>query len=177
VLSQAFSIALADDGTLYIADTDNRCIRAVTTDGTIVPVVDGLSRPEHIRWADGALWVADAGDNQILRVDPASGEMTVIAGSGEPAYTGDGGPATAAALNDPWGVTVVDGEVWIADSGNAAIRRVGTDGIIETVAGGTQGYADGPAEDAAFCLPTDVVAGDGGMYVADYCNGVVRRLE
>lgn len=177
VFSEAASIALADDGTLYVADTANACIRAVTVGGTVEAVADGFQRPQHIRWAEGALWIADAGHNQIIRLDPASGAREVIAGSGLSGYSGDGGDARDATLSEPWGVAVVDGEVWIADSGNEAIRRVGVDGVIETMAGGREGYVDGPAEDAAFCFPTDVAPGDGGLYVADYCNGAVRQLR
>jgi len=69
-----------------------------------------------------------------VRMIDTSGRITTVAGTGVPGYTGDGGPATLAALNEPAGLAVDDaGNLYIADAGNGAIRMVDTRGIITTV--------------------------------------------
>src|SRR6185503_10423970 len=84
---------------------------------------------------DGSLYIADNLNNRIRRVAP-DGIITTVAGPGVPAFGGDGGPATAAQLNLPQDVAVgPDGSLYIADTHNYRIRRVGPDGIISTVAG------------------------------------------
>ena len=177
VLSEAWSVAVGDDGTLYIADTFNHAVRAVDPTGTLHTLAEGLLGPQQVRWADGALWIADAGHHQVVRLDPATGERRVIAGTGIAGYDGDGGPATEATLRSPWGIAVIAGEVWIADSGNAAIRRVDAEGGIDTVAGGREGFEDGAALEASFYFPVGIVGGEEGVYVADYRNGAVRYLR
>ena len=70
----------------------------------------------------GNLYIADTGHNRIRKVSP-DGTITTIAGNGTCCYSGDGGPAAAAQLNLPWGLWVDGGgSVWVADSGNNAIR-------------------------------------------------------
>ena len=90
--------------------------------------------------SQGDLFIADSANNVIREVTPA-GIITTVAGTGAAGYTGDGGPATAATLNDPTGVAVdAQGDLFIADSGNNVIREV-TAGTISTVAGtGAAGY-------------------------------------
>jgi serine/threonine-protein kinase len=84
---------------------------------------------------DGSLYVADAGAHRVRRVDPA-GIITTVAGVGERGCTGDGGPATAAALAAPSGLAVgPEGSLYIADASNNRIRRVTPDGRITTYAG------------------------------------------
>ena len=84
----------------------------------------------------GNLYIADAGNNRIRRVD-ADGIITTIAGTGEESFGGDGGLATAADLRGPSAV-IVDGlgQLYIADQTNGRVRRVDTNGIITTIAGG-----------------------------------------
>lgn len=182
------------DGTLYIADTGNHAIRALHPDGTLSTLagdgtagwVDGplaearFHGPQRIRWADGALWVADAFNHAIRRVDPAGGQVRTVAGTGAEGFGGDGGPATAAALRYPYGVTAHDGRVLIADSGNHVLREVDAEGVIHTVVGtGNAGYDPTPTLALAADLywPADVwVDDDGAWILADMRNGVVRRL-
>jgi trimeric autotransporter adhesin len=108
--------------------------------------------------------------------------ITTIAGNGTWGYNGDGGPATAAELNSPWGVTVdMVGNTYIADRGNNCIRKINTSGIISTIAGnGTSGYSgDGGAATAAELGPTWAVAVDisGNLYIADYNNNRIRKVN
>ena len=120
---------------------------------------------------DGSIYIADSSNNRIRRVGP-DGIITTVAGNGNAGYSGDGGPATSASLTDPDGVAVgPDGSIYIADSGNNRIRRVGPDGIITTVAGnGNSGYSGdgGPATSASLATPDGVAVGpDGSIYIAD----------
>ena len=85
--------------------------------------------------AAGNIYIADTGNNRIRKVD-AYGVINTVAGNGDADFSGDGGPATAASLNGPFG-TAVDaaGNIYIADTNNNRIRKVDTKGIISTVAG------------------------------------------
>ena len=132
----------------------------------------------------GRLYIAteeDSFNDRIRRVDPATGNVTAVAGGGE--TLGDGGPATAASLARPRGV-VVDamGNVFIADTGHHSIRRVdASTGVITTVAGtGTSGFSGdgGPATNARLADPSGVaVDASGNIFVSDTGNGRVRRVD
>src|SRR5262249_43599938 len=103
------------------------------------------------------------------------------AGNGTSGYSGDGGPATSAQLNVPFGVAVDGaGNLYIADLRNSRIRKVTTDGLISTVAGNeTTGYSGdgGPATSAQLNSPNGVaVDGAGNLYIADYSNNRIRRV-
>ena len=137
--------------------------------------------------ASGNVYIADTWNHRIRRVG-TDRIITTVAGSGptEGGFSGDGGPATQARLNTPYGV-FVDGSgiIYIADGRNHRIRRVGTDGIITTFAGsgptGTDegGYSgDGwPATQATLSSPRAVCAdANGNLYIADYANHRVRRV-
>jgi uncharacterized protein (TIGR03437 family) len=103
-----------------------------------------LNTPAGIAVArDGSIYIADSGNNRIRRV-MTTGTMTTVAGSGETGYSGDSGPAIAAKLASPVGVVLDSaGTLYIADSGNYSVRRVGLDGTITTIAG-TGSYGKSP---------------------------------
>ena len=134
------------------------------------------------------MYIADKNAHKIRRVDP-SGIITTFAGTGykvgygDGAFGGDGGQATSAYLNYPTGVAVgPDGSVYIADNANNRIRRVTSDGRIDTVAGGgiqTGNLGDGgPATQAGLEQPTDVAVGpDGSFYIADSKHLRIRRVS
>ena len=195
MLNDPYGIALAPDGSLYIADRSNHRIRRVDANGIITTVAgtgiygfsgDGglatlakLNQPFGVALGpDGSLYIADSSNERIRRVG-LDGIITTIAGNGSGGFAGDGGPATQAQLANPWRVTVgPDGSLYIVDKYNNRIRRVGTDGIITTVAGnGTAGYSGdgGPATQAQLNAPEDVAVGlDGTLYIADANNYRVR---
>jgi hypothetical protein len=130
---------------------------------------------------DGGYLVADAGNDRVRRVFP-DGTISTVAGTGHFGFSGDGGPATAADLKDPIGLTVMpDGGYLIADAGTASLRRVSPTGTITTVAGtGTPGYSgDGGAASAAQLFAPSGVAAlpDGGYLIADTGNSRVRRVS
>jgi uncharacterized protein (TIGR03437 family) len=201
-------LAMDSSGNLYISDYGNNRIRKVigvglTNAGIISTIVDeagnpgflgdgGLATLAHINGpramaidSSGALYFADSESNMIRKVVPAAatGTITLVAGStsGLSGFSGDGGQATSAQLDDPTGVAVdTCGNVYIADSRNSRIRVVTTDGIINTIAGGNgNGYSGdgGPALSAQLYFPAGVaVDSKGNVYVADTQNAVIRLL-
>ncbi|HME06279.1 MAG TPA: hypothetical protein VKG25_04480, partial [Bryobacteraceae bacterium] len=118
----------------------------------------------------GNLYIADALDNRVRKINP-SGLISTFAGTGQPGYTGDRGPAAKATLFFPSSVAVDSaGNVYIADSSNNAVRKVTTDGMINTVAGtGATGFGgDGGLATRAKVEPTAVaVDAAGNLYIGD----------
>src|ERR1017187_4627530 len=130
----------------------------------------------------GSLYIADTGNNVVRKVSP-DGTIRTVAGTGTRGYLGDGGAALNAWLNAPEAVAVdAEENLYIADTFNGRIRRVGTDGVIGTVAGvGSTGIYSGdggPARNADISLPTDVALdGAGTLYLADFGNTRVRMVS
>jgi hypothetical protein len=109
--------------------------------------------------AAGNLYVAEARNHCVRRVDRGTGVITTVAGTGSAGYSGDGGPATRATLNEPYSLRVDrNGDIYIVDRLNAAVRKVeAATGIITTVAGtGEPGYSGdgGPGSQAQLREPT-----------------------
>ncbi|MEW6774692.1 MAG: putative Ig domain-containing protein [Bdellovibrionota bacterium] len=130
--------------------------------------------------SDGSIYFAAAGNHRVRKISP-SGVITTVAGNGTAASTGDGGPALAASLNSPLDVALApDGSLYIAENEGNRIRRVASDGLIETVAGtGIAGYSGdgGPATQAKLSKPSAVeLAPDGTLFIADWLNRRVRRV-
>ncbi|HEX2862137.1 MAG TPA: hypothetical protein VHN79_10880 [Lacunisphaera sp.] len=136
-----------------------------------------------VRGPDGAIWFCEHNGHRIRRV-ASDGTISTVAGTGERAYSGDGGPATAAALNLPHEIRFDrEGNLFIADTGNNAVRRVDAKtGIITTVAGGREkrGYDGdgGPAHAATLRGPHSIqFAPDGRLYICDVGNHAVRVID
>jgi sugar lactone lactonase YvrE len=132
----------------------------------------------------GNLYFSDTFNNRIRRVDAASGVITTVAGNGEKGFSGDGGPAVNAALNEPYGV-VVDrtGNLYIADRLNRRVRRVEAgSGAITTLAGtGEAAYGGdgGPAARAGLAEPNGLAFGPGetALYITDVADNRVRIVN
>jgi len=129
----------------------------------------------------GDLFIADANNNRIREVN-SFGTITTVAGNGIPDYSGDGGLAASAGIDDPIGVAVDSiGNLFIADADNNRIRKVDTYGTITTVAGnGNADYAGdgGPATNAALSYPYGVaVDGAGNLFIADLGNNRIRKVD
>ena len=108
--------------------------------------------------------------------------ITTLAGTGVAGFSGDGGEATKAELNNPFGVVRgPDGAIWFCEYGGQRIRRINQQGLIETVAGnGQKGYGGdgGPPLAASFNLPHEIRFGrDGNLFVVDMANHVVRKIN
>ncbi|MDW7602341.1 gluconolaconase, partial [Stenotrophomonas maltophilia] len=128
-----------------------------------------------LRSADGSVYFTDAGDNNRIRRRLPDGRVETVAGQGEGRVDG---PALQASFNTPSGIAGdAQGNLYVADTGNHAIRRIGTDGQVTTLAGGEQGHADGPATQARFDAPMGVaVDAQGQVYVADTFNDRIRVI-
>jgi sugar lactone lactonase YvrE len=131
----------------------------------------------------GDLFIADFGNNRVRKVSAATGIITTVAGDGTAGFSGDGGAARKAELNQPEGLAVDShGNLFIGDAGNCRIREVSADThIITTVAGSsTCGYGGdgGPATSAALAghLPGLAVDQNGNLFIADYYNNRVREV-
>src|SRR4051812_26071168 len=190
-------MASTPDGALLVADSSANVVRRVASDGTATVIAgttrgfsgDGgpatqaqLDHPSDVALGpDGAIYIADEGNNRIRRV--AGGRISTFAGTGEGDYTGDGGPAAAATLDEPSDVAVDGGgALYIVDRANHAVRRVGPDGVIATLAGnGSPGFAGdgGVATKARLHSPRDVSVrdSDGSVFIADGGNHRVRRID
>ncbi|HTC36045.1 MAG TPA: hypothetical protein VK724_21885 [Bryobacteraceae bacterium] len=190
-------VAIDAQHNLFIASATNHVVRMVAPNGVISTAAgtgtagssgDGglatqaqLNTPMSVA-ADqsGNIYIADAGANKIRRIAP-DGTISTFAGTGTAGFSGDGGLANAAELSSPSGVAVdPHGSVVIADTGNNRLRKVTSDGVIDTMAGtGTPGLAGdgGAAFLAALNQPDSVAIGsDGTVYVADEGNQRIRRI-
>src|SRR2546428_362876 len=164
----------------------------ITVAGSGAPGLDGdggLATSAQLRYPSsvaidtaGNLFIADTSNNRIRRVAAGTGIITTVAGTGNPGFGGDGGPATSAQLNYPSSVAVdTAGDLFITDQSNLRIRRVaaGT-GFISTVAGtGTPGFSGdgGPATSAQLNYPTSVAIDTAGnLLIADANNDRIRRV-
>jgi trimeric autotransporter adhesin len=191
-------MAMDNSGNLFFADVSNDVIRMINTSGIISTAAgnhlmgysgDGgpasaaeLNAPEGVTFdKNGNSFIADD-ENQVVREVNTSGIISTIAGIHWRGYSGDGGPATAAELDQPCSITFdAYGNMYIADEGNSVIRMIDSAGIITTIAGnGTQGYSgDGGPATAAEMYGASVVEFDasGNMFLADEYNNVIREVK
>jgi len=192
-------LAFDASGNLFISDVGIVCKLDVTT-GLLSTVAgtgvngesgDGGLATSAALWGPtslardgkGNLYILESMEEHVRKIDGTTGIITTVAGTGVRAYSGDGGPATSAALWQPEGVAVdASGTLYIADAQNEVIRAVSsTSGIITTIGGGGSGYYGsgdgGPATSATMDLPYGVFADpSGAIYVADTYDNAVRLL-
>jgi len=141
------------------------------------------SQPYGLRFdTAGNLFVADAGNSTVFKVDP-HGVKTIVAGLGAPGFSGDGGAATNARLRAPTRVVCdAGGRIFIADTANNCIRRVDAAGVISTIAGvpgldGGDSGDGGQAINAALNQPSGVALdGAGNLFIADQFNNRIRKI-
>ncbi|MEB3222752.1 MAG: hypothetical protein VKS61_11815 [Candidatus Sericytochromatia bacterium] len=185
------SLAVDASGTVYVADAGNNRIRKVAPDGTVSTLAgsgtaghqNGAGASARFNYpkgvavdASGTVYVADASNNRVRKVAP-DGTVSTLAGSGTAGL--QNGAGASARFNGPGGVAVdASGTVYVADTYNASIRRVASDGTVSTLAGtNTRGYVDGPAASARFHTPGNLdIDASGTLYVADGGNQCIRVI-
>ncbi len=187
-------VAVDGAGTLYVADTGNQTIRKITPDGTVTTLAgsagtagstDGTGTAAQFNSptgvtvdSSGNVYVADT-VNHMIRKITSTGVVTTLAGAANSSGTTDGS-GTFARFSSPTGVSVdSSGNVYVADDGNRAIRKITPDGTVTTLAGtsGNAGYADGIGAAARFNSPYGLsVDASGNLYVADTGNNAIRAI-
>ena len=189
-------IALAKDGTLFVAEPVNHRIRKIDPNGTITtfagdgvpPSSNGsggaldskrLNWPQYIAVdGKGNVFVSDPPANLVRKITPG-GIISVFAGGNPAGFSGDGGPALAARLSNPGPLAVdPEGNLLIADRWNRRVRVVRADGTIQTLAGGGNGalsFDSGPAVETALDTVSGLSAGNGKIYIAE--SNLVFRVR
>ena len=186
-------------GAVYISDSNNHRVRRVAPNGVITTYAgtgelgfsgDGgpatqarLFSPAGLALdSAGNLYIADSFNSRVRKVNASTRVITTVAGNGLVGFSGDGGQATAATFKLPFGVAVdKNGALYILDRFDNRIRRVGTDGVITTIAGtGAAGYNG----DNRAALGAQIAGGgfmttdsDGDLYFADIANHRIRKIS
>ncbi len=200
-ISQPHGMQTDAAGNLYFADRTNHRIRRIDNSTSIITTVAGTGNSGYS--GDGAaatdanlnfpmslcidpagnIYIADQINHRIRKIDASTGIITTIAGAGSPGFSGDGGLAINAELNQPYDVSIDDaGDLYISDTNNQRIRKVNsTTGIISTLGGnGSGGYSGdgGPATDASMNFPSGIFSdADGNVYIGDKLNHRVRKIN
>ena len=199
-MNSPYDVAVDTSGNIYISDGGNYRIRKVTASTGIITTVVGtgawgysgdggpatsakITQPMSIVLdAADDIYFADWGSVRIRMVTASTGDISTVAGNGSWGYSGDGGLATAAELNSPFGVVVdTAGNIYIADSANNRIRKVtASTGDISTVAGnGAAGYSGdgGAATSAELNYPYGVTLDTANnIYITDNGNNRIRAV-
>src|SRR5262245_36042640 len=191
-LSDPFGVAVAADGTIYVADAgESNRIRRISPDGNVTTLAGGsegfadgagtsasFNTPSALALGpDGNLYVADTGNNRIRKITP-DGKVSTVAGNGTAGYVD--GPAGQAQFNGPLGLAVsAGGDIYVADTYNDTIRMITTEGEVTSIAGGGgPGYADGEQKVALFDTPSGIiVVEDRSLIVADTGNRRLRKVS
>ncbi|MEL1242834.1 HYR domain-containing protein, partial [Flavobacterium sp. DGU11] len=182
------SIVIDNAGNYYIVDSENSAIRRITPGGIVSTLAGGtlgnangtgtnagFQQPAGMDIdANGNLYLADQSNHTIRKITPA-GVVTTLAG----AYAGfNNGTGSNALFNFPTDVAVdANGNVYVVDQGNNAIRKITPGGVVTTLAGGTQGSANGTGTAAQFYFPRQLAFdADGNIIVADTNNNLLRKV-
>lgn len=186
-----WGIAVDSSGNVFVAEQNNSRIRKISPSALVSTFVGSgfgyidasgtsakVANPTGMTMAsDGTIYLADTGNNRIRKIT-SGGSVSTLAGSGSAAYAD--GVGVAASFNGPRGVTVdSQGNVFVSDTQNNRIRKIGSDGSVSTFAGsGSATFLDGSATSACFNSPSGLVADNlGNIFVADQGNNRIRRIN
>lgn len=203
VLDTPAGFAMDANGNIYIADSHNNRIRKVDATTQVITTIAGdgvadisgdgfqainarLNRPNSVALdANGNIYIADRGNNKIRKITVSTGVISTVAGLGLDTFSGDGGPAVNAQLNAPTGLTITNGNIYVADLSNHRVRKIDLNtGIITSIAGnGTASFNSGYSGDNGLAVnaqinnPTDVALDkQGNVYIADVFNHCIRKI-
>lgn len=200
-INRPYDVAVSAIGDVYIAERDNHVIRKISRETNLIETVVGtgvagffgdgsnakkanLRDPNDVEiLPNGDLLFVDTGNHRVRIVDANTGKIRTIAGTGEPGFAGNGGPATEAQLRHPVDATYDPiGNIYIADEGNHVVRRIDAEtGILSAFAGtGIPGFSGdgGPAKHAQIWTPRGVASDrDGNIYIASWDNNRVRKVD
>jgi len=194
-----YGVALDSKGNVIVVDTLDNRIREVDASSGVISTVAGdgpLSNGKYtgdggpatsagLYWPAGAaadssgnIYIADTYNNAIRKVTTSTGTISTVAGTGTAGYSGDGGDATKAKINTPFGVALdAAGDIYIADYANNVIRMVAASTANGYTAGSIYTVAGGAATDAQLNSPISVtVDGANNLYIADTGNNLVRMV-
>lgn len=183
---------------LYVADSGNHAIRKVTSAGAVTTFAGSTSgtpdlvngtgtaarfdTPKGIASDGASLFVADTGNHAIRKIVIATGVVTTLAGNGTAGFSNNS-TGTTASFNAPEGIAVIGSNLYVADTGNHAVRKVVNSlaAAVTTIAGAApptaaSGYEDGSGTSARFSSPRGIAAVGSVLYLADTGNHAVRRI-
>lgn len=189
------------DGVFYAADTGNHAIRKVTVSGAVTTFAGAppptpvpgfvnsttgtaarFNTPKGIASDGVSLFVADTGNHAVRKIVIATGVVTTLAGTGAAGF-GNNPTGTSASFNSPEGIAVIGNNLYVADTGNHAVRKVVNSlaAAVTTIAGAApptavSGYADGSGTSARFSSPRGIAAVGSVLYLADTGNHAIRRI-
>ena len=189
IYNNPIGVAIDALGNIYVADYSNHRIRKINPGGTSTSifvggtqgVADGVGSAAQFNFPFGIavdasrnVYVADRNNHRIRKITPA-GVVTTIAGGTQGYLDGTG---ALARFNHPEGITVdASGNIYVSDSQNHRIRKITQAGVVTTVAGSSQGFADGTGTAAKFDSPAGVTLDtNGNLYVADRLNNRIRKV-
>ncbi len=181
-------IAIDSKNNVYVADYDNHKIRKITSNGVVTTLAgstqgfaDGTGNLAQFNYPSGVaidsednVYVVDSGNHKIRKITP-NGVVSTIAGS-----TGGftDGEASTAQFFYPYGLAIDSkNNIYVADASNHKIRKITSSGVVSTVAGSTQGFADGIGSTAKFRYPFGIVLdSENNIYVADARTHRIRKI-
>ncbi len=190
LLNEPNGLAVDAQGNLYIADQGNNCIRKVTPDGVVSVYAgsrtsgfkDGPANEARFNGPcgmtvdpKGNLYVCDYFNHCIRKITP-NGQVSTYAGLGLEGYKD--GKADQAMFKEPIAIASdKQGNLYVGDFGNHAIRKITTDGQVSTFVGGKKGFKDGTGEYAQIAGPASIsMDKDGNMFIIDVYNSAIRKI-
>jgi sugar lactone lactonase YvrE len=195
-LKGAVSLVIDGAQNIYVSDRYNSRVRKVDNSGTISTFAGngagnssgdggaatsvGLNRPSAVAFdSSGNMYIADAANHRIRKVT-TQGAISTIAGTGNPGFSGDNGPAVNAMLDEPQGIAAdINGNIYIADTRNSRVRQINKNLVISTYAGSGNTLGDGGPATNANVGQTRSIAVDqvGNLFIADPFHARIRRVN